>query len=333
MVDAQLSIRLEDSIQKTFRSYTTEFEKKAKDERKRYIDLVEKFVKDIIKDEVKSQLPQILPKEVSKFATPVIQSTITESLENVRGHEDNDKGKDPPAGSDQGLKKQKTSKDAEPSKGFKSKESKHRDAIESRRPSNPDTNWNAKKSINFRPPQTWISKIAKAEKPLLTFDELMSTPIDFSAYVINNLKIENLTQEHLVGPAFNLLKGTFRSLVELEYHFEEYRGHQVVPVNYFINNDLEYLKGGSSSRKYMTSTKKTKAAKYDDIQGIKDMVLLLWSLIKVSRGDCSSKRRSEALQVHAIDKLQLERRLMGNLKKFVGGREYREDFRLLELTI
>ncbi|GKA16039.1 hypothetical protein Tco_0695786 [Tanacetum coccineum] len=72
MVDAQLSTRLEDSIQKAFRSYIAEFKKKAKDERKRYIDLVEKSMKDIIKDEVKSQLPQILPKEVSEFATPVI---------------------------------------------------------------------------------------------------------------------------------------------------------------------------------------------------------------------------------------------------------------------
>ncbi|GKE86108.1 hypothetical protein Tco_1559850 [Tanacetum coccineum] len=57
--------------------------KKAKDERKRYIDLVEKSVKEIIKDEVKSQLPDILPKEVSDYATPVIQSTITVSLENI----------------------------------------------------------------------------------------------------------------------------------------------------------------------------------------------------------------------------------------------------------
>ncbi|GKF94274.1 hypothetical protein Tco_0283974, partial [Tanacetum coccineum] len=64
-------------------------------------------------------------------------------------------------------------------------------------------------------------RIAHAEKPPLTFDELMSTPIDFLAYVMNNLKIENLTQEYLVGPAFNLLKGTCRSRVELKYHFEE----------------------------------------------------------------------------------------------------------------
>ncbi|GKF51303.1 hypothetical protein Tco_0147770, partial [Tanacetum coccineum] len=115
-----------------------------------------------------------------------------------------------------------------------------------------------------------------------------------------------------VGPAFNLLKGTCKSRVELEYHFEECyksvtdrldwtnhegqeypfdlskplpliedRGRQVVHVNYFINNDLKYLKGGRLSRKYTTSTTKTKAAKYDDIQGIVDIVLSLWSPVKV----------------------------------------------------
>ncbi|GKC05138.1 hypothetical protein Tco_0996748 [Tanacetum coccineum] len=57
------------------------------------------------------------------------------------------------------------------------------------------------------------------------------------------------------------------------------RGRQVVPVDYFINNDLEYLRGGSSSRKYTTSTTKTKAAKYD-IQGIEDIVSSLWSPVK-----------------------------------------------------
>ncbi|GKE65934.1 hypothetical protein Tco_1520095, partial [Tanacetum coccineum] len=131
-------------------------------------------------------------------------------------------------------------------------------------------------------------------KPPLSFDELMSTPIDFSAYVMNHLKIDNLTQEHLVGPTFNLLKETCKSRVELECNIEECykavtdrldwnnpegkeypfdlskplplimeRGRQVIHVDYFINNDLEYLTGGSSSKKYTTSTTKTKVAKYD----------------------------------------------------------------------
>nr|GEW00075.1 hypothetical protein [Tanacetum cinerariifolium] len=89
------------------------------------------------------------------------------------------------------------------------------------RPPTPARDWNARKQIDFRPPHTWISKITKAGKPLTTFDELMSTPIDFSTYVLHNLKIKNLTQEHLVGPAFNILKGKCKSRVELEFYFED----------------------------------------------------------------------------------------------------------------
>ncbi|GJX59517.1 hypothetical protein Tco_0290907 [Tanacetum coccineum] len=57
------------------------------------------------------------------------------------------------------------------------------------------------------------------------------------------------------------------------------RGRQVLLVDYFINNDLEYLRGGISSKKYTTSTTKTKAAKYD-IPGIEDMIPSLWSPVK-----------------------------------------------------
>ncbi|GJZ16374.1 hypothetical protein Tco_0552051 [Tanacetum coccineum] len=49
----------------------------------------------------------------------------------------------------------------------------------------------------------------------------MHTPVDFSAFVMNHLNIDNLTQQHLVGPTLNLLKGSCKSRVELEFHFEE----------------------------------------------------------------------------------------------------------------
>nr|GEU89697.1 hypothetical protein [Tanacetum cinerariifolium] len=61
------------------------------------------------------------------------------------------------------------------------------------RPPNLHRDWNAGKKINFRPLQTWISKMAKSGKSPTTFDELMSTPIDFLTYVLHNLKIKNLT--------------------------------------------------------------------------------------------------------------------------------------------
>nr|GFA10008.1 ribonuclease H-like domain-containing protein [Tanacetum cinerariifolium] len=57
----------------------------------------------------------------------------------------------------------------------------------------------------------------------------------------------------------------------------EDQGRQVVHADYFINNDLKNLKGGSSSSKYATSTIRTKATKNDNIEGIEDMVPRLWS--------------------------------------------------------
>ncbi|GKA84074.1 hypothetical protein Tco_0805669 [Tanacetum coccineum] len=49
----------------------------------------------------------------------------------------------------------------------------------------------------------------------------MATPIDFSKYSMNRLKIDNLTQAHLVGLVYELLKGTCTSNIELEYNMEE----------------------------------------------------------------------------------------------------------------
>ncbi|GJW84313.1 hypothetical protein Tco_0157458 [Tanacetum coccineum] len=44
-------------------------------------------------------------------------------------------------------------------------------------------------------------------------------------------------------------------------------------------------------------------------------------------------RKSSRIMIKAINQQLFERRLMRNLEKFVGGREYAEDFRLLERTI
>ncbi|GKD81781.1 hypothetical protein Tco_1348620, partial [Tanacetum coccineum] len=365
MVDELISTRIGYATRTALQSYTQDFEKKAQEDRKLYIE--------------------ILPKEVPDFATPVIQSTITKSLENVvlaksssqpqstyeaaasltkfelkkilidkldksksyraaiehknlynaliqsyqldkdlfdsyskvyclkRSHEDKDKDEDPSARPDQGLKKRKKSKDVEPLRSSKSKDSqsssfkgtksqskssgksaqseepvfettdtempqdqgddmgntedqpnvktasKHDWFKKPERPPTPDPNWNVGKQIDFRPPQTWISQIAKAEKPPLSFNELMSTPIDFST--------------NLEGHQYPFDLSKPLPLIEVQ-------GRQVVHANYLINNNLEYLKGRSLSRKCTTSTTKTKVAKYDTIEGIEDMARILWSSVK-----------------------------------------------------
>nr|GEW96255.1 hypothetical protein [Tanacetum cinerariifolium] len=57
--------------------------------------------------------------------------------------------------------------------------------------------------------------------------------------------------------------------------------HQKVPVDYFFKNDLKYLRGGILTMTYTTSLTKTKATQYDHL-GIKDTLLNIWSLVKVS---------------------------------------------------
>nr|GEY86272.1 hypothetical protein [Tanacetum cinerariifolium] len=170
------------------------------------------------------------------------------------------------------------------------------------RPSTPDLEWNKHQVVFDQPEQPWFNSMVSAIKDPLTFNDLMAISIDFSKYVLNRLKIDNLTQDILLGPAYNLLKGTCSSNIELEYHFQEcfnaltdrlnwnnpkgdrypfdlskplplqgHPCHLTVAADYFFNNDLEYLKSSDSERTYTLSITKTKAARYD-IKGIEDMV-------------------------------------------------------------
>nr|GEY42506.1 hypothetical protein [Tanacetum cinerariifolium] len=131
-------------------------------------------------------------------------------------------------------------------------------------------------------PQSWISILTKQTDARSSFNELLDTPIDFSNFIMNRLGVDTLTPELLAGPTYELMKGSCNSLTELEYHLEEVykplplildnRGRSVIPFEHFINNDLEYLRGGASSRKYTTSVTKTKAAYYGHIKWIEDLV-------------------------------------------------------------
>ncbi|GKE48762.1 hypothetical protein Tco_1480020 [Tanacetum coccineum] len=66
-----------------------------------------------------------------------------------------------------------------------------------------------------------ISNLAWKEDTRNSFNELMDTPLDFSGFVMNQLKVDTLTPDLLAGSTFELMKGSCKSLVELEYFFEE----------------------------------------------------------------------------------------------------------------
>ncbi|GJX72306.1 hypothetical protein Tco_0309477 [Tanacetum coccineum] len=169
-------------------------------------------------------------------------------------------------------------------------------------PPTPDREWHKTKTIDNRPPQPWIIQMAQAAGTQSSFNEFLATPIDFSAFIMHRLKIDNQTQKVLTGLTYDLIKVTCKSVVELEYHLEDVfkatndrldwhnlkgkpyphdlskpvplilneQSRQVIPLDHFINNDIEYLKGGSSSKKYTTSITKTKAADYGQVKWIED---------------------------------------------------------------
>ncbi|GJV09869.1 hypothetical protein Tco_1351410 [Tanacetum coccineum] len=168
----------------------------------------------------------------------------------------------------------------------------------------PDRAWNKSVPADHKSVQPWLSNLARRQDLRKSFDELTDTTFDFSAFVMNRLNVTTLTPELLAGLTFELMKGTCKSLTELEYFCKEVykattekldwtnpegrqyphdlrkplplvpnsQGRHVIPFHHFINNDLEYLRGGESSRKYSTSVTKTKAADYRHIKWIEDLV-------------------------------------------------------------
>nr|GEZ10057.1 hypothetical protein [Tanacetum cinerariifolium] len=161
----------------------------------------------------------------------------------------------------------------------------------------------------------WISNLAGKDDSRTSFNELMDTPLDFSAFVMNRLKVDTLTSELLAGPTYELMKGSCKSLVELEFfHKEVYKvttnqldwnnpegqqyphdlrkllppiptsqGRRIIPFNHFINNDLSIYVVVSQDEYWITvrrDDEKLYKIKEGDfkrlrIHDIKDMLLLL----------------------------------------------------------
>nr|GEW85060.1 hypothetical protein [Tanacetum cinerariifolium] len=197
-----------------------------------------------------------------------------------------------------------------------------------KKPPSPDHDWNKTLPAAQGSTQSWISDLAKQADSRSSVNELLDTPLDFSSFIMNRLRIDILTPELLARPTYELMKGLCNSLTELEYHLEEVykatmyqldwvnpegqqypynllqplmlipdnRGRRVIPFAHFINNDLEYLRGGDSNQKYTTSVTKTKAADYGHIKWIEDLVPhTMWfygfAINRESALDVYSKRR------------------------------------------
>ncbi|GJT02929.1 hypothetical protein Tco_0824098 [Tanacetum coccineum] len=141
------------------------------------------------------------------------------------------------------MKRRKSSKDAELSKDSRSKEKK-----------TSSTSKDASKSQHKS-----FGKSAHAESQVI----LLKTQ------ACN--KIKSSSRETMMNNPLTRRKPL--SLIQ------DHQGRQIIPKDYFINNDLEYMKGGDLSRRYSTSVTKTKAATYE-LKWIEDLVPELWSPVQ-----------------------------------------------------
>nr|GEX04443.1 hypothetical protein [Tanacetum cinerariifolium] len=274
---------------------------------------IPKIIKEQVKEQVKVQVSNILPKikktvneqleaevltrssnssktshvVVADLSKLELKKILIEKMESNKCQDNEDKDEEPSAGSNWGSKRRRAGKEPETTSTPKEKTSKTSGK------STKGSKSYHKTASESAPP--WINNLAKKANSHTSFNELIDTPVDFSAFVMNRLKVDTLTPELLAGPTYLLMKGSCKSLVELEFFLEEVykattdqldwnnpegqqyphdllkplplipnsRGRRIIPFDHFINNDLKYLRGGASSPTYTTSVTKTKESARD----------------------------------------------------------------------
>ncbi|GKC13820.1 hypothetical protein Tco_1010602 [Tanacetum coccineum] len=214
------------------------------------------------------------------------------------------------------------------------------------------------------PVQPWLSSLAQKEDPRESFNQLMDTLLDFSAFVMNWLKVDTLTPELLA----EVYKATTDQLDWINPEGQQYphdlrkplplipntRGRRVIPFDHFINNDLEYLSGGVSIRRYgmllfLVQCKLTNLTVEERLAFNVSLRMFTRSVVIQRRLEDlqlgirmeylpqtiwrqSDKDKAGAM-IQEIDKQLKTRSIMRSLEKFVGGRPYERDFRLLYETV
>nr|GEW33685.1 hypothetical protein [Tanacetum cinerariifolium] len=168
----------------------------------------------------------------------IILDTYGETVTLKRRRDDDaDKDEEPSAGPDRGSKRRREGKEPEsacaPTKtairsigrstqGSRSRLVSHPEWFPpQQKPPTLDLDWNKTLPAVHGSIQPWISKLVKQADSRSSFNELMDTPVDFSNFLINRFKVDTLTPELLAGPTYELMKGSCKSLIELEYHLEK----------------------------------------------------------------------------------------------------------------
>nr|GEW14958.1 hypothetical protein [Tanacetum cinerariifolium] len=259
IVDKYLANQMNEAVKAAVQLQSDRLREEAHDENKDFINKIDENIKQIIKEQVKVQVKE----QVSKIL-PRIEKSLNKMENNKSIHR---------------LVQQKSlykalvdayesDKDILATYGYTVTIKRRRDDDEE---PYARSNWGSKRRRAGKEPES-------SSKPKENSSKLTS-------------KSKEGSKSHQTGLIFELMKGSCKSLVELEYFHEEVckattdqldwnnpkgqqyphdlckplplipnlRGRRVIPFDHFINNDLAYLSGGVSSQTYDTLVTNTKA--------------------------------------------------------------------------
>nr|GFA86882.1 hypothetical protein [Tanacetum cinerariifolium] len=120
------------------------------------------------------------------------------------------------------------------------------------------------------------------------------------------------------------------------------QGRRVIPFAHFINNDLEYLWGATCRRSSTESRKLPEEAQPYQARHVsirseatgRSMIDGTLNDVRNALDDrLNGDKDRAAAMIQAIDKMLKIRRIMRSLERFVRGRLYEGDFRMLQRTI
>nr|GEX09725.1 zf-CCHC domain-containing protein/UBN2 domain-containing protein [Tanacetum cinerariifolium] len=123
--------------------------------------------------------------------------------------------------------------------------------------------------------ETWITQAALAEEPPTSFDEFNDTSFDFSAFVLNHLKIPNLTQK-ILGPKCKTFYRYASNLTSSKDVYSRRRIIAVTRLTFMTKYDKDHLEEIEVRRDdHQLYTFKEGDFKRLRLQDIEDMLLLL----------------------------------------------------------
>nr|GEV57653.1 hypothetical protein [Tanacetum cinerariifolium] len=313
---------------------------------------IQKIIKEQVKEQVKAQVSKILPK---------IEKTVNEQLKaKVLTHSSNSSKTSHAVAANLSelelkkilIEKIESNKSINRSDEHKNLYKALVDAYEcdklildtyedakQAKPPTPDRAWNKTFPATHGPIQPWINNQARKDESRTSFNELMDTPLDFSAFVMNQLKVDTLTPELLAGKltnltvderlAFNVSLRMFTRSIVIQQRVEDLQLAYSNPRGFIYQNKDKQnrLMRIDELQKFINDTLNDVRNALDDrLKGIQMKYLpqTIWRR--------SDKDRAAAM-IQAIDKQLKTRRIMRSLEKFVGGRLYEGDFWMLQRTI